>query len=300
MLIVDAQVHIWGGNTPERPWPAGRSSPHRPQSFSKDDLLKEMDAAGVARVVIVPPSWEGDCNDLALEAARLHPDRFAVMGRPPAAARSLSDWRGQPGMLGLRITSNTAEARALLEDPAGWVWNEAERAELPVMVSPSGLLPQVYRIAEQHPELRLVIDHLALLRAKDNAAFDDLPKLLRLARLPNVAVKASALPAYSSHDLSLLQFAPLPAPRVRSFWPAPNVLGHRFDPAALHLSPGDHLVHRGVAVALGDRPGVGDGPRNLRLARLATSALNREAPSRHSGCYAITLACRSSSRVARS
>ena len=29
--------------------------------------------------MIVPPSWEGDRNDLALEAARLHPDRFAVM-----------------------------------------------------------------------------------------------------------------------------------------------------------------------------------------------------------------------------
>jgi predicted TIM-barrel fold metal-dependent hydrolase len=200
MLIVDAQVHIWGANTPERPWPAGRSSPHRPQPFSKDDLLKEMDAAGVARVVIVPPSWEGDRNDLALEAARLHPDRFAVMGRPPAAARSLSDWRDQPGMLGLRVTSNTAEARGLFDDHTGWVWNEAERAGIPVMVSPSGLLPQVGRIAEHHPGLKLVIDHLALLRAKDNAAFDDLPKLLRLARLPNVAVKASALPAYSSHD----------------------------------------------------------------------------------------------------
>jgi L-fuconolactonase len=175
MLIVDAQVHIWGANTPERPWPPGRSSPHRPQPFSKDDLLKEMDATGVARVVIVPPSWEGDRNDLALEAARLHPDRFAVMGRPPAAARSLSDWRDQPGMLGLRVTSNTAEAQALFDDPAGWVWNEAERAGLPVMVSPSGLLPQVDRIAAHHPELKLVIDHLALLRAKDNAAFDDLP-----------------------------------------------------------------------------------------------------------------------------
>ena len=122
------------------------------------------------------------------------------MGRRPAAARSLSDWRDQPGMLGLRITPNTAEARASFDDPAGWVWDEAERAGLPVMVSPSGLLPQVDRIAGHHPELKLVIDHLALLRAKDNAAFDDLPKLLRLARLANVAVKASALPAYSSHD----------------------------------------------------------------------------------------------------
>ena len=95
MLIVDAQVHIWGSDTPERPWPEGRSKPHRPQSFTKDDLLKEVDATGVARVVIVPPSWEGDRNDLALEAARLHPDRFAVMGRPRAKPRPLGDWRGQ-------------------------------------------------------------------------------------------------------------------------------------------------------------------------------------------------------------
>jgi L-fuconolactonase len=200
MFIVDAQVHIWGPDTPERPWPKGRSAPRRAQPFSKDDLLKEMDAAGVARLVIVPPSWEGDRNDLALEAARLHPDRFAVMGRPPAKPRPLGDWRDQRGMLGIRVTSNTTEARALFDDPEGWVWEEAERAELPVMVSPSGLLPQVERIAQRHPQLKLVVDHLALLRTKDNAAFDDLPKLLRLARLPNVAVKASALPAYSSHD----------------------------------------------------------------------------------------------------
>ena len=198
MFIVDAQVHVWGPETPERPWPSGRSAPHRLQPFSKDDLLKEMDAAGVARVVIVPPSWEGDRNDLALDAARLHPDRFGVMGRPPASARSLGDWRDAQGMLGLRVTSNTAEARALFADPAGWVWSEAERAGLPVMVSPSGLLPQVDRIAEYHPGLRLVIDHLALVRAKDDAAFVDLSQLLAVAKRPNVAVKASALPCYSS------------------------------------------------------------------------------------------------------
>ena len=31
-------------------------------------------------MVIVPPSWEGDRNDLALEAARLQPNQFAVDG----------------------------------------------------------------------------------------------------------------------------------------------------------------------------------------------------------------------------
>jgi predicted TIM-barrel fold metal-dependent hydrolase len=82
MQIVDAQVHIWAANSADRPWPAsGRSEPHRPEPFSAADLLAEMDAAGVDRAVIVPPSWEGDRNDLALEACRLHPQRFAIMGR---------------------------------------------------------------------------------------------------------------------------------------------------------------------------------------------------------------------------
>ncbi len=81
-MIVDTQVHIWGANTPERPWPPdGVGRAHRPEPVGNDDLLREMDAAGVDRVVIVPPSWEGDRNDLALQAARLHPSRFAVMGR---------------------------------------------------------------------------------------------------------------------------------------------------------------------------------------------------------------------------
>jgi predicted TIM-barrel fold metal-dependent hydrolase len=204
MQIVDAQVHIWAADTPERPWPAeGRRRAHRPQPFSKDDLLREMDAAGVARTVIVPPSWEGDRNDLALAAARRHPDRFAVMGRPPLEPRdprALDRWREQPGMLGIRVTTAGAGARELFTRPQGdWLWDAAERAGLPAMVSVPGLLPAVDHIAERHPGLKLVIDHLALAReAKDEAAFADLPQLLALARRPNVAAKASALPRYSS------------------------------------------------------------------------------------------------------
>jgi L-fuconolactonase len=56
MFIVDAQVHIWGADTAERAWPKGRSAPHRPRPFSQDDLVREMDMAGVARAVLVPPS----------------------------------------------------------------------------------------------------------------------------------------------------------------------------------------------------------------------------------------------------
>ena len=204
MLIVDAQVHIWGADTPERPWPPGHAHrAHRPRPFSKDDLLAEMAAAGVDRAVIVPPSWEGDRNDLALAAAVAHPDKFAVMGRSPLGRpdpRALDHWRDQVGMLGIRVTTAGAGARALFIDTEGdWLWQAAERARLPAMVSIPGLLPELGVLAERHPGVRFVIDHLALMRdGTDEAAFGDLANLLALARHPNVAAKASALPRYSS------------------------------------------------------------------------------------------------------
>jgi L-fuconolactonase len=206
MFIADAQVHIWGPNTPERPWPPRPTVPHRSVAFSYGDLLDEMDAAGVHRALIVPPTWEGDRNDLGLEAARLYPDRFGVMGRldteDPSARDLLPEWRrSQPGMLGLRFHFAKQEFAPLLtEGRMDWVWPVAEKAGIPIMmiVMPS-LLPLIDRVAERHPSLKIVLDHLALhLGKKDGEAFADLDALLALAKRPNVAVKASALPAYTS------------------------------------------------------------------------------------------------------
>lgn len=204
MLIADAQAHIWAADTPARPWPPGHAHrAHRPLPFSAADLLREMDEAGVDRAVIVPPSWEGDRNDLALAAAAAHPGRFAVMGRPPIAVRdphALDHWREQPGMLGIRVTTSGVGALALFTEPDGdWLWAAAERNRLPAMVSPPGLLPAVGQLAARHPGMRFVIDHLGLVRGgKDEAAFAGIADLLALARHDNIAVKASALPRYSS------------------------------------------------------------------------------------------------------
>lgn len=82
MFIVDAQVHIWGADNPDRPWPAGRaSSAQKPYPVTQELALAAMTEAGVDRAVLIPPSWEGDYNDLVLGAARWQPDRFAAMGR---------------------------------------------------------------------------------------------------------------------------------------------------------------------------------------------------------------------------
>jgi len=204
VLVADAQIHLWGADTPARPWPPGGAQrAHQPHAVGKDQALAAMKDAGVDRAVIVPPSWEGERNDLALEAARLHLDRFAVMGRlalEKSESRALVDsWKRQPGMLGMRFTFNTAEQWPWLTDgTADWLWPAVERAGIPLMMSVSGRLPAVDRIAERHPGLKLVIDHLGIRSgAKGEEAFAGLPQLCTLARRPNVAVKASALPCHS-------------------------------------------------------------------------------------------------------
>jgi predicted TIM-barrel fold metal-dependent hydrolase len=203
MLITDAQVHIWAASTPERPWPA-RHKPHRPEPLGKEELLKEMDAAGVNRAVIVPPSWEGERNDLALAAAHAHPDRFAVMGRldpeAPDARAAIAGWRKQPGMLGLRFTFHRPGLRELLtEGRVDWLWPAAEKAGVPIMVLvPHALAHVVAGIAGRHPGLRIVMDHLGLNAGKDEEAFAEFDKFLALARHPNIAAKASCLPYFTA------------------------------------------------------------------------------------------------------
>ncbi len=109
MFIADAQIHIWAPNTPERPWAPGNV--HREVPLEAAEVLREMDAAGVQRTVLVPPSLDADRNDLALAAAQRHPDRFAVMGRlnpdlPGARALVVA----MPGPI-TRASSNRSSSR---------------------------------------------------------------------------------------------------------------------------------------------------------------------------------------------
>ncbi len=203
VLIVDSQVHIWGANTPHRPWPA-RAPAHREIPVSADEVLAWMDEGGVDRAILVPPSWEGDRNDHAIAATRNHPGRVAGMGRldpdAPGAREQMPRWREQPGMLGLRFLFHTPLMRQpFLDGRFDWVWGEAERCGHPVMVLlHHEYLDRMDAIAAKYPGLKLTIDHLGLVTGeKDAHAFRGLDNLLALAKRPNVAVKCSALPYYT-------------------------------------------------------------------------------------------------------
>jgi L-fuconolactonase len=215
MLICDSQVHVWGANTPERPWPA-RAHAQREIPLGHEELLREMDAAGVERLVIVPPSWEGDRNDLAFAAVKANPNRFAIMGRfnpeAPDAKQTIKGWRDQPGMLGMRFTFHIPVLQQpLIDGKFDWVWAEAQAQGIVMMILvPQHMVEVIDRVAERYPKLKIVMDHMALTSGKPfDETFRDFDKLLPIAKRPNVAVKATALPCYSAE--------PYPFTRVQAY-----------------------------------------------------------------------------------
>ena len=194
MLIVDAQVHIWTSGTPVHI--------HRQvSSYTKDELLRDMDAAGVTGVLLHPPSWDVKANEVAIDAARQHPDRLAILGFFDVSKpenRSLIDaWKNQPGMRGLRFAFlKPGEENRLVDGTMDWLWPAAERAGLPVGLLVPNRCKEVAKVAARYPGLKLLIDHMARPRfSLDDAGFSDLGDLLALAKYPNVAVKATGAPS---------------------------------------------------------------------------------------------------------
>ena len=211
--IVDAQVHLWKAESEDWKWVPGMK-PQMPEPFTVDKLVPLMDQAGVDRVVVVPPSWPGDRNDYALEAAKRYPDRLAVMGRiplnNPQAAALLPKWREQPGMLGVRLTVLGPTRAWLTDGTPDWFWPEAEKADIPIMFLTDGQNAQLAGVAERYPRLQLIADHMGIggNTLKEGRIADAVSQTASLAKYPNVSVKLSAAPNYSSEAYPFRDFTP--------------------------------------------------------------------------------------------
>src|SRR6516164_1259738 len=174
MMIVDSQIHLWEN---------ARMSPHHRQvpTYAVHDALQEMAAAGVDAAVLHPPSTLGEnVNVQAVDAVRQHPDKFCILGHFDLQAKDRLDivknWRQRPGMLGFRFTFNQPHQAGWWSDGSlNWFWAACEREQLPVGLLGGGGGS-----------------------GKDDAAFANLGEMLALAKLPNVAVKLSGAPSYSS------------------------------------------------------------------------------------------------------
>jgi predicted TIM-barrel fold metal-dependent hydrolase len=201
MRIVDAQIHIWNGGLPS-------NQAHRQvRAFKADEAIALMDEGGIDAAVIHPPGLGPRDDQMALDAVLVYPDRFAIMGKlpldDPNSHGKVADWRMQPGMLGLRYSFLAEPMRSWLADGTlEWLWRAAELADVPIAMLATDSLREIGEIAHRHRGLRLTIDHLGgrggNTTLKDDAAMVHMPELLRLARYPNVAVKATGAPGYSS------------------------------------------------------------------------------------------------------
>jgi predicted TIM-barrel fold metal-dependent hydrolase len=200
MKIIDAQVHLWSQTV------IPPVSNHRQvKSFSAEELLAEMAEAGVDGALIHPPfSWDPTSNALAIEAAKKYPDRFAIMGQFPPSDRSneklIPGWRRQPGMMGMRwVMMYGDQPRQFREGAFDWIWPALEKAGLPVALLGGNYFDKFRWIAERHPRLTLILDHCGLKSgAKDAAALEHIDQVAALAKLPNVAMKATGAPGYST------------------------------------------------------------------------------------------------------
>ncbi|GAA1930929.1 hypothetical protein GCM10009775_23810 [Microbacterium aoyamense] len=231
MEIVDAQVHVWAPDTPERPWNVATGhKPHGPAEYTAEMVIAQMDAAGVHAGLVVPTSFEGDRNDTSLGAAHRFPTRLLAHGRwnmvAPDVARVIEEELEDPLLRGIRLTFNGAAARWIEDDVLSWLWPWVQERGIPVSMFPVvDDLAELVPIARDHPGLRLSIDHLGTSVPKVGYdRFDRIEQLEALAPYENVAVKVSALPisfqaTYSPAtvrrvvDLLLPWFGP-----TRMFW----------------------------------------------------------------------------------
>jgi L-fuconolactonase len=198
MPIIDSQVHTYERNQPSKPW-AGFL--HGPPEVTGDDMVAAMDASGVDGALLVSPyaMYKFD-GSYALEVYKKHAGRFGLIKpfnpQSPAVAEEIAAWAANKGVVGARIMLPRPESS---EDPAdpglNKILSTAAKHSLPVNMLVWGRLEQTKGLAQRNPDTMIVIDHLGLQQPFEPPApaqpFAELPKVLDLAALKNVAIKIS-------------------------------------------------------------------------------------------------------------
>jgi L-fuconolactonase len=201
MSIIDSQVHAYEANTLKRPW---HTVPNWPDHVTGDEMVAAMDKVGVDGAIFISAfsMYRYDAS-YAMEVQQAHPTRLAIV-KPvdpddPAVEDVIAAWKATPGTVGIRIML-TPE---LKRDPAGAgidrIARAAVRHDFPVNVLCWGNLDAGTTLIDRHPDTRFILDHLGILQprvppAPQDAPKDfwaDLPKVLALAKRPNVVIKVS-------------------------------------------------------------------------------------------------------------
>lgn len=165
-IRVDAHQHFWDLASGRYDWPTEREGPIF-RTFGPADLAPELEAAGIDRTVLVQTTDSTADTDSMLDVAARHAFVAGVVGWVPlrdAAALEAELERLDGRLCGVRhLIHREADPAWMLRPDVGAGLDRLAHDGLPfdvVAVFPDHLA-LVPEIARRHPDLVLVIDHLA-------------------------------------------------------------------------------------------------------------------------------------------
>jgi L-fuconolactonase len=167
-LVIDAHQHCWDPAAVDYDWLGPELAPiNRAMGFA--ELAPELDAAGVDYTILVQSADSRADTDYMFRVAALEPRVAAIVGwvpldHPDVVEVHLDELCGRPGFVGVRsLIHNQADADWLLRPRVqqGLRALAARGLTFDVVAVFPRHLQHVPVLAQRHPELRIVIDHLA-------------------------------------------------------------------------------------------------------------------------------------------
>lgn len=194
-MIIDAQVHAYEANTPERPW---HMVPNWPDHVTGDEMVAAMDAQGVDGAIFISAfamyRYDGS---YAVEVQQKHPGRFALV-KPvdpddEQVADVIADWKATPGTVGVRIMLRKSDAHDPNHSGLDRILTAAARHDFPVNILFWDNIDAGTSLIDRHPNTRFIIDHMAILQPEEPPApaepWKDLPRVIELASRDNAVLK---------------------------------------------------------------------------------------------------------------
>lgn len=166
--IIDAHQHVWDPARAAYDWLGSELAPID-RAIGFDELRPSLKRAGVTSTVLVQSADNAEDTQLMLEVAAANPEvaaivAFVPLDRPTDAERDLAELRRNPLVVGVRnLIHNQPDADWLLRPEVDASLGVLEKAGVTfdlVAVLPRHL-ELVPILSERHPQLRIVIDHLA-------------------------------------------------------------------------------------------------------------------------------------------
>jgi len=199
-MTIDTHAHVIALDErryPRAPLGGKQSDWSRERPVGAEQMLAQMDAAGVERTVLVQASTcYGHDNSYVADAVAAHPARFigvfSVDMTASDAPAQIRRWQRR-GLHGLRvfIAGHTTKQDARLDDPRSFpAWECAVAEGLPICVQArAAALGELAPLLERFPRARVLLDHMARPAVQDGPPYHAAEPLFALARYENLFLK---------------------------------------------------------------------------------------------------------------